>query len=129
MTRLLCALLFCFTACFQAHSAEENNLKVLDYPELHVTPSASQRLERLAKRERADRLKNHSAMFLSSIATLVATFQATDSPQVSDDPDNVDQNQISTQVGLAVGGGWLLTNLLLATSYNPYSKGYGEIKK
>jgi hypothetical protein len=129
MSRMLCALLFLSILPNAAYAAEDDKLKVLDYPELHVTPSASQRLKRLAKNERSDRLKNHSSMMLSPIATLIATFQATDSPQVSDDPDNVDQNELSTQVGMAVGGGWLLTNLLLATSYDPYSSGYKEVKK
>ncbi|MEO0336351.1 MAG: hypothetical protein AAF202_08150 [Pseudomonadota bacterium] len=129
MTRILCALLLSLMTPLTLQAEEKDKLNVLDYPELHVTPSASARLERLANKEKSDRLKNHSAMFLSSIATLVASFQATDSPQVSDDPDNVDQNELSSQVGLAVGGGWLLTNLLLATTYNPYQSGYKEIKK
>lgn len=123
------AVLVALTFSWSVLASQNSKLETLDYPELHVTPSASQRLERLANEERSNRLMNHSAMFLSSVATLVATFQATDSPQVSDDPDNVDSNDLSTQIGLAVGGGWLLTNLYLASTYTPYADGYKTVRK
>ena len=129
MIRLLCALLLLLMNPATSFAQSEDDLKILDYPELQVTPSASQRLERMAKSERSDRLSNHSSMLVSSVATLVAAFQATDSPQIADDPDNVDQNDYSVQAGLAVGGGWLVANLLLMMSYKPYETGYKEIRK
>lgn len=129
MIRILCALLILLLNPTVGFAQSEGDLKILDYPELQVTPSASQRLERMAKSEKGDRLSNHTSMLVSSVATLVAAFQATDSPQVSDDPDNVDQNDYSVQAGLAIGGGWLVANVLLMMNYRPYESGYKEIKK
>lgn len=102
--------------------------KGLAYPELEVTPRASDRLFLEAKDERSNRFNNYGAMMISSMATLVTAFTAQDSPDNKNDKDIVDNNKWSTQVGYAVGGGWLLTNILMMTSYEPYRNGYKDIK-
>ena len=112
-----------------AFAADEVDLtKGLSYPELEVTPRASARLLMEAKEERSSRFSNHGAMLISSLTTLVAAFNSQDSPSNTDNKDIVDNNDWATQVGYAIGGGWLITNVWLMSRYEPYRDGYNKIK-
>ncbi len=125
----LLTLTFVFLLSSVGHSEEELDLsRGLSYPELEVTPRASDRLYMEAKEERNHRFSNHGAMLVSSLATLVAAFSSQDSPSDSSNKDIVDNNDWATQVGYAIGGGWLITNVLLMSKYEPYRAGYSKIK-
>lgn len=126
---VLLVLAFYFLIGSLASAADEVDLtKGLSYPELEVTPRASERLFMEAKEERNNKFANHGAMLVSSLATLIAAFNSQDSPSNTSNKDIVDNNDWATQVGYAVGGGWLLTNVWLMSKYEPYRDGYSSIK-
>lgn len=113
----------------ESHAEDKVDLsKGLSYPELEVTPRASDRLLMEAKDERSHRFSNHGAMLVSSLTTLVAAFNSHDSPSNTNNSDIVDNNDWATQVGYAIGGGWLITNVWLMSKYEPYRDGYSNIK-
>ncbi|MGK5087049.1 hypothetical protein WDW86_05785 [Bdellovibrionota bacterium FG-2] len=104
--------------CLQGARAAE-----YEYPELLVTPLASERLDREAARERDLRWSRYVPIQLSALATLgAATVQYSD-PDLSKDPDNR-----TPIVGFIAGGGWLATTLLMSLMYDPYLSGQKEVQ-
>lgn len=97
------------------------------YPELMVSPRASERLRLEMDRERQGGFfRNHKGLQLSGLITLVAG--ALQSSNV-DTTNDVEEN--SPKVGMLVGAGWVLTTTLLDMSYRPYETGHrglGRIK-
>ncbi len=100
--------------------AAENNY---EYPELLVTPRASERLEIEAKKEIANQWIRHIPIEISSLATLTAGLL-----QVSNNNPDKDPSAKTGVAGIAVGGVWLLTSLFLTFSYTPYVSEFIELR-
>ncbi len=98
----------------------------LEYPELEVTPRASERLEMEAKYEYNNTWQTHLPVQFSALMTLIA---ATGSNPNS----NLSSNQMGAfntakRIGIGVGIGWLALTAGLSQWYRPYFDGYKEIK-
>lgn len=92
-----------------------------DYPELNVTPRASDRLKIEADREAENRLSFQMPITASALLTLTAGIMQ--DVDVSSDPD-----ERSPLVGIVVGGSWLALNAYMSFSYKGYRKAYEDIK-
>ena len=123
MSRLLILTLLLTSGILNSIQAADS----FDYPELMVSPRASERLRLELDRERSGGFfRNHKGLQLSGLATLVAGVLQSSNTDLSKDAD-----ENSSKIGMLVGGGWLLTTTLLDMSYRPYSTGYqglGRIK-
>ncbi|MGK5085521.1 hypothetical protein WDW37_19710 [Bdellovibrionota bacterium FG-1] len=102
-----------------AHAAQGNDF---DYPELLVTPRASERLTTEAANESSNRWTNLLPIQVSALSTLVAGVAQLGSPDPVKDPTGK-----TGVTGLAVGGAWLATTLALEVFYQPYSSAAREI--
>lgn len=90
----------------------------LDYPELMVTPRASERVRIEAAKEPRDRWTRHAAIQASALTTLVAA-----SMQISTSSgDNA-----SKILGFTVGSSWIVTTLALSNFYTPYQTSLDEL--
>ncbi len=87
-----------------------------EYPELMVTPRASDRIEAEAKLEKDRRFTNHLALQASALSTLLAGVF-----QISDVDAAKDPEKRSPYAGLAVGGIWLAVTTAMAVYDTPYS--------
>lgn len=110
-------LLLCLNS-FTAFSQERS-----DYPELQVTPRASERLAIESKHELAKPYSFQLAITSSALVTLVAGISQTN------DYDSTKSNaKNSATVGLAIGGGWLVANMLMAYQYRGYTSALSKIQ-
>ena len=120
-------LLSCFVTLALIHpamasAAETTKSSDWEYPELAVSPRASERLEREAKLEGADRRTEHWALQLSAAGTLVSGFLGLAQPDRSKDPERQ-----AAWVGIGAGSAWLIGTWLLSTHYTPYATGASEV--
>jgi hypothetical protein len=97
-------------------SASAATPEQFDYPELTVTPRASDRLQMEAQKEPDHKWTTFLPIQTSAAATLVAGVLA-------NDPNNF----TGFITGVSVGGAWLVTSTLLALTYTPYSSAYSEV--
>ena len=106
----------------------------LNYPELQVTPLASERLESEAKIEHSDSWKTHWSLQVSALATLTSSFiieqKKYDSFLSTEERDkrNTDFDNAKL-VGQVVGGGWLIGTVLLNSFYEPYKNSFLQNRK
>ncbi|MGE0615158.1 MAG: hypothetical protein AB7P04_05930 [Bacteriovoracia bacterium] len=92
-----------------------------DYPELMVTPLASDRLGMLAKDEPGTQWTMHLPIQISALATTLAGITYTPKASVvSPDPTQA--------IAIGVGAGWLAVSTFLAATYKPYQSGLVSIK-
>lgn len=91
-----------------------------DYPELQVTPRASERLAIEAENEMKNPKMFQLPITVSSSATLIAAL-------LNKSDENKDPNKYARNVGLVVGGGWLAMNAYLAYSYHGYSTALSKV--
>lgn len=95
-----------------------------DYPELNVTPRASERVKMLAIDEQKNPYKAHYSLILASATTLTAGIQQAKDVDITKDPDKA-----SGKVATVVGATWFLTGLALGKFYDPYRSGFREASK
>jgi len=86
-----------------------------EYPELMVTPRASDRISQEAKQEAATKWTRHIPIQASALMTLVAG-----AIQFSAKDPGKDAEGRSPLFGIGAGGAWLVTSFLLSAYYNPY---------
>ena len=105
----------------------------LIYPELQVTPLASERLAIEARNEAKKGLSYYRAIQVSSSLTLLAGIFHFLNPKeeyygnVLNQKDT-DANKSKAYAGIAVGGGWLAATFLLNRYYKPYRAGLKNVK-
>lgn len=122
-------LLISTTFIFQAAIAEDIELR---YPELEVSPRASQRLAIEAKKEKNNHptFKRFIPALSSAAFTLGASFYV--GSKISDynyDSAKEDEaNQIVT-IGQLTGAAWIGILSYLAYNHKPYQNGYREVAK
>ena len=91
-----------------------------EYPELAVTPRASERLDAEASREPGRRWTEYLPIQVSAVSTLAAGILLSG--------DSVkDTTKGYNAVGMAIGGGWLATTLAIEAFYQPYSSAKQEV--
>jgi hypothetical protein len=93
-----------------------------EYPELNVTPRASDRVEMEAKKESSERWTTHWPVQLSAISTLFAAAMVSGNHNRDSDP-----NGRAPLAGYIVGGSWLVGSLILSNSYAPYQSAQSEM--
>jgi hypothetical protein len=106
---LPCALLVAAQGSATARAAE------FEYPELAVTPRASERVELEARQEASSRWTTYLPTQVSALGTLTTALAL----RGQNDPAK-DSADTASLIGLATGGGWLVGTLLLAQYYQPY---------
>lgn len=94
------------------------------YPELMVTPKASERL----KREAALEKRSHWQEFLPLQATGLTTLLAGITAHSDLDKDK-DKDGIGPKLAMVVGGSWIAVSTWMQFSYRPYINGYRETAK
>lgn len=110
---------FLLALVFSSHVFAQQN-----YPELMVSPLASERLKREAVYENKNKITPHLPIQISGIATLAAGISAH-----SDLDKDKDEEGVGPKIAMVVGGSWVLATLWMQASYRPYLKGYNEVKK
>lgn len=93
-----------------------------DYPELLVTPRASERLATEAAKEPSSRWTSELPIQVSALTTLGAGIAQLANPDPGKDP-----NGVSGYAGVAVGGAWLVTTFALEALYQPYASAEREV--
>ncbi|MBX7231394.1 MAG: hypothetical protein K1X29_04840 [Bdellovibrionales bacterium] len=130
----LCIFVYLFVPAAMAQkssspssSTEQESGKSLHYPELEVTPRASERLRIEAEREKKglEPWKVHWAIEASALSTLVAGVTAYDRPEGTEQSRR-DNNKWASQAAIGVGLGWLAITSYAALNYRPYKRGYLE---
>lgn len=92
-----------------------------DYPELNVTPRASERLRIEAERESNNKLGFQWQISTSALLTLTAGL-------MQDVDTGSDPEENSPKIGILVGGSWLAINAYLAYGHRGYRSAYESIK-
>lgn len=103
--------------------------KKLTYPELEVTPRASERLRMEAEKERKHQWAQHIPLQLSALTTLAAGLSSrTDYPDDATDKKK-DDLKWASDTAVGVGALWLGISFWLSSSYRPYLRGWSEVSK
>jgi hypothetical protein len=104
----------------KAYSADSYN-----YPELMVSPRASERIRLEMDRENSGGIfKNHKGLQLAGLTTLIAGVLQSSNVDVGSDTE-----KNSPKIGMLIGGGWVIATALLDTKYKPYKSGFKRTKK
>jgi hypothetical protein len=99
----------------------------LSYPELEVTPRASERLEMEAKNELRTRWLTHLPIQFSALTTIYAATQAT---YVNGISDSAQANyELTKKLAVGVGAGWLALTIGFSAFYRPYFNGYKDVAR
>lgn len=115
MKRLLLAMTF--MAYFLNLSVSASDFL---YPELTVSPLASERLRFEAQREQgANFFANHRAIQISAFATLAAGLS-----QFSNTDRDSDSDRMAATTATAIGAGWLGLTMFFDRKYRPYHEGF-----
>lgn len=110
-----------FTVSAQAASPTASDS--FEYPELLVTPKASERIEMEAKRETERRWATHLPLAIPGLMTFTAGLIQSGYVDTNQDVD-----KRSPMAGIVVGGGWLATSLILTLSSTPYGDAHTELQ-
>jgi hypothetical protein len=94
-----------------------------DYPELLVTPRASERIDLEARKETESKWSRHVPVQVSAGTTFIAGIV-----QFGNVDDTNTTKKNSPWVGLAVGGGWLAATAILSAYYNPYASMNADVR-
>lgn len=114
-------LVLCVFVCSQQALSQE-----LLYPELTVSPKASERLKMEAEDESKSRWTTHIPMQVSALATLFAGIYAGSDKPTNATAKELDQADWASKVGIGVGVAWLGVTAYMATSYTPYADGLAK---
>ena len=104
-------------------------LDQLEYPELQVTPRASERLMREWRSEKENHWSNYFPTQLSSSALLVAGLRARGDVDSDKSQSDKDDNETVSLLGVIAGGAWLGYTTYQMVSHRPYRKSYRKISR
>ena len=104
-------------------AGEKSSTEGFEYPELLVTPRATERLEMEAKQELGRRWTLHLPYQLPGLVTFTAGLMQSSYTDLGKDPD-----KSSAMAGIVVGGGWLVATTILALSSTPYTDAWAEVQ-
>lgn len=111
----LIGLLFTFNAI----SADE-----MSYPELNVTPRASERIKIELREEEENAWSNHLPVQVSALMTLTAGAMSSSSLK-----DGKDQASLASNIAMGTGALWLGLSFWAAKNYRPYKSAFAKLKK
>ncbi len=114
---LVCVLSFNFSVSAFAETA-------LSYPELDVTPRATERLNMLADHERDSHLFSQLPMQISALSTFTTGLLQLGSVNEVKDP-----SKRSPNAGLVIGAAWLGINYFVGQRYHIYENTVTEVNK
>lgn len=97
------------------------------YPELQVTPRASERIQMEAKTERSGRWTQHLPLQISALMTLTSGLYAQNS-KPDEDKVNPDDAKWARNTAIGVGAAWLIGSYLLSENYTPYTKSVATLQ-
>jgi len=117
---LTLALLLPLITAMHVHAAETK----LDYPELLVTPRASERLQIESLNEQKQGWTGQLPLKVSAATTLLAGILMMGDVDESKDPD-----KRSPLSGIVVGAGFLSLSIYLNSYYNAYQSSYADVRK
>jgi hypothetical protein len=95
----------------------------IDYPELQVTPRASERIMIETQYEKEKAWTFQAPITTSALITLLAGIK-----HDGDIDTSKDATGRSSTVGIVVGAGWLATNMFMAYQYQGYTSALNKIK-
>lgn len=116
--RILCLSLVLLSSNLLAQS--------LEYPELNVTPRASERLKIEASREDDSAYSQFYAIQVSGLSSLVAGVMGMS--ETSKDAED-DGRDILPSVAAGIGLAWVGATYYMASSYRPYKAAYIKLSK
>lgn len=93
----------------------------ITYPELQVTPRASERIGMEAKNEKSSRLSQHLPVQISSLMTLVAGLYS-QSNKPDEDKVAPDDAKWARNTAIGIGAAWLIGTYYMSDNYTPYTK-------
>lgn len=101
----------------------------LVYPELQVSPKATERLQMELRKESSNKYLTHLPIQLSSLMTLTSGLYSQNTKlENSESSSKKDENTKSQRIATSVGGAWLIGTFLLGEFYKPYQNAAIEIK-
>jgi hypothetical protein len=98
-----------------------------EYPELLVSPKASERLTMEAKSEPSKAWTTHIPVQLSALSTLAAGAMAYNSSSRKE--DDTEGPKYAGMAAMGIGAGWLLITGTMSAMYAPYRTGLAAIKE
>ena len=105
-----------FLTCLTMSALAQQN-----YPELLVSPRASQRLKREAAVETQNTFTDHLPVQVSGVTTFLAGALA--NGDLKKDSDG-----IGSRVAMVVGGTWITASLWMQVARRPFMRGFQEVK-
>lgn len=100
----------------------------LDYPELQVIPSASERLRLQASEESRSGLYSYWPVQVSSLTLLTASIMSSSYHQDNITDSEREDSKRAKNIGIAVGSSWLLGTAILSFS-RPYRTGFKKVSE
>lgn len=125
---ILLTLIHSFESALANEKDSQDSFKSLDYPELQVTPRASERLKMEATSEYEKRWQTHWPIQISALSTFIAGIVAQGQIPNNSNPEKESENAKASQLAGIVGGTWLIASGLLMSNYTPYKQGWDKIK-
>lgn len=113
-------LIFCQGISFAAEN--------LTYPELQVSPRASERIQMELKQEKTNKWTNHFPIQISALSTLLAGMYSQKNQPREEYHINPEEAKWSRTVAMGVGSAWLIGTFFMANNYEPYAKAQGVIQ-
>ena len=102
--------------------------KEFEYPELLVSPSASERLAAEARTEHKSRWSAHRAIQASALTTLMAGITSKGDPGKKTTDGEEPGSKMAARAATYVGGFWLAGTAIMSATYTPYQSGLSGLK-
>lgn len=117
-------MVFAFSLSFAANLQAADGF---DYPELLVTPRATDRVQTAANNENKSAWGEYSAIQASALMTLFTGMQVRgDGGKTENDDESAAAASTAGNIGMLTGGLWLTTTLVMSASYRPYKSARKE---
>jgi hypothetical protein len=127
-TALISAFALSLTVFLPSVSYAAVEAKEFEYPELLVSPSASERLAAEAKNENKRRWSAHWAIQASALTTLLAGMSSSGDPGVATKDGSEKKTKIAGTMATYIGAIWLGTTGVMSATYTPYQTGMAGLK-
>ena len=132
MSKVTKAVAILFTINVAGSSARAADSKDFEYPELLVSPSASERLATEAKSENRNRWSVHWAIQASALTTLMAGLSSNGDPGKNAEEAERKGEEVGSKsaakAATYVGGLWLVATTAMSAAYTPYQSGLSNLK-
>lgn len=109
---------------------QEKRTYSFEYPELLVSPKASERIKNEAIKEKTNRFIRHWPIQLSAVSTIITGIIAQQAKVENQNKKHIDNIAIDNAAKTAylIGGGWLAITVSMSLFYNPYENSLSYLK-